>query len=506
METATTPTASRSVASKQEGRGLRAGALGLGGGIAVALGSVGPTASIALTLAALTSANSFASPITILIAFVPMFGIAIAFRALNRWRVDCGATYEWAGRAISPYFGFLSGWLILLAYYVGAISIVLPIGPYFAQLIGLHGGGSTLVEAIVGAVALVIVTGFLYVGTKGSARLSWVLIVIEYVVITVLAIVCLIAVFGGNSHSVAFHWSWFSWTTLGGGSGLIAGFLSAVYLYSGWDTAVLVNEETENSAVTPGAAVLISVSAAAVLFAFFIFAFEGAIKPGALQAHGGDALFYIAQVLSGSVLAKFVVLAVLLSAVGSTLGTVLSGARITFSMASRKVLPPVLARTHARFQTPTVATVLTAAFAFVVIWPYTLGSSSVENSFNTVVDLDGLLFSLFYAATGIAVAVYYRRLARHSITRTVAIILFPLASALFLLYISYKAVPGLGGWHGASMISLYVLLAIGAVIAIWGRLLGRSDYYHQPLEAYDPARAAEEQLAMADEGSRLRPL
>ncbi len=490
--------------AQREGRGLRAGALGLGGGIAVALGSVGPTASIALTLAALASVNSFASPITVLIAFVPMFGIAIAFRALNRWRVDCGATYEWAGRAISPYFGFLSGWLILLAYYVGAISIVLPIGPYFAQLIGLHGGGSTLVEAIVGALALVIVTGFLYVGTKGSARLSWVLIVIEYTVITLLAILCLIAVFGGNVHSVPFHWNWFSWTTLGGGSGLIAGFLSAVYLYSGWDTAMLVNEETENAPVTPGAAVLISVSAAAVLFAFFIFAFEGAIKPAALQAHGGDALFYIAQVLSGSVLAKFVVLAVLLSAVGSTLGTVLSGARITFSMAASKVLPPVLARTHPRFQTPTIATLVTAAFAFVVIWPYTLGSSSVESSFNTVVSLDGLLFSLFYAATGIAVAVYYRRLARHSIGRGVAIVLFPLASALFLLYISYKAVPGLGGWGGASMISFYLLIAIGALIAIWGRLLNRSDYYKQPLEAYDPGTAAAEQLAAAAEKSRTQ--
>lgn len=482
------------------GRGLRAGALGLGGGIGVALGSVGPTASIALTLSAIAAANSFASPITILIAFVPMFGIAVAFRSLNRWRVDCGATYQWAGRAISPYFGFLSGWLILLAYYVGAISIVLPIGPYFTQLIGLSGSGSTLVEAIVGAVALVIVTAFLYVGTKASARFSWALIAIEYIVITILAVVCLVAVFGGNVHSVAFHWSWFSWTTLGGVSGLIAGFLSAVYMYSGWDTAILVNEETENAAVTPGAAVMISVCAAAVLFAFFIFAFEGAVKPAALQAHGGDALFYIAQVLSGSVLAKFVVLAVLLSAVGSTLGTVLSGARITFSMAASRVLPPALARTHPRFQTPTIATLLTAAFAFVVIWPYTLGSSSVEDSFNKVVSLDGLLFSLFYATTGIAVAVYYRRLARHSVARTIAIILFPLASALFLLYISYRAVPGLGGWHGASMISLYVLLAIGAAIAIWGRLLNRSDYYKQPLEAYDPAAATTELAGASHDG------
>jgi amino acid transporter len=471
----------------QRGRGLRANALNLGGGIAMALGSAGPTASIALTLAAIESANSFASPVTILICFVPMLGIAVAFRGLNRWRVNCGATYEWAGRAISPTFGFMSGWLILLAYYIGAVSIVLPVGPYFMSLIGAH--GSALAEAVAGAIALAIVTGFAYIGIRASARVSWVLIAIEYTAITILAVVSLVAVFGGNPHSVTFHWSWFSWSTLGGGSGLVAGFLSAVYMYSGWDTAALVNEETEHARVTPGTAAILSVTVLAVLYAFFTFAFEGAIKPAALQAHGTNALSYIAQVLSGSALAKLLILAVLLSAVGSTLGTVVSGARITFAMGASRVLPPSFARTHPRFNTPTVATLLCAGFAFVVLWPYTLGSSSVQSSFNNVVSLDGLLFGLFYAATGIAMAVYYRKLAIRSLGSLFSVALFPFASACFLLYVSYKAVGGLGGWGGKSLISLYVLLAIGAAIMIYSRVRHSPDYFHQPIEAYEPDSA-----------------
>jgi hypothetical protein len=41
-----------------------------------------------------------------------MLGIAAAFKRLNRCHVNCGATYQWGARAISPCYGFMVGWLI----------------------------------------------------------------------------------------------------------------------------------------------------------------------------------------------------------------------------------------------------------------------------------------------------------------------------------------------------------------------------------------------------------
>ena len=32
-----------------------------------------------------------------------MLGIAAAFKRLNRWHVNCGATYQWGAHAISLY-------------------------------------------------------------------------------------------------------------------------------------------------------------------------------------------------------------------------------------------------------------------------------------------------------------------------------------------------------------------------------------------------------------------
>lgn len=486
------PTATTLVAPAQPDSRLRANALNLGGSVAIALGSAGPTASIALVLAGLIAASSYASPLAILILTIPMIGIAIAYRRLNQWNVNCGATYIWAGRAISPYFGFMIGWLIFLAYFLGVMSIVLPIGPYALQLGPNSFQNSQVAEAVIGSVAIVFVTVIAYLGIRITARVQWVLIAIEYVAITLLAIVALIAVFGGNSHSVPFSWSWFSWGTMGGTSGFVAAALIAVYMFSGWDTAILVNEETENATQNPGTAVIISVLVLGFMFAFFTFAFQGAVHGKALQANGSNALSYIAQVLGGSALAKYMILAVLLSAVGSALASLVSAARITFAMGYDRVLPPVLARTSPRYLTPSVATVIMGVLAIAVTWLYSLGSSSVQDSFNTVVASVGLLFALFYAATGFAVAVYYRKLAVRGVLPFIELVVLPVGSALFLLYVSWKSVTtSLGGWTSQNMVYLYVMLAIGVAVMLYVRLRGTSQYFDMPIEAYDPSEITE---------------
>jgi amino acid transporter len=143
------------------------------GNVGVALGSAAPTASIALTLAAIVAASSYASPIAILVIGLPMLGIAAAFKRLNRWHVNCGATYQWGARAISPYYGFMVGWLIFLAYFVGVISICLPIGPYLISLFG--NVQSRLGEAIIGSAAVIAVTIVAYIGIRVAAWVQWAL-------------------------------------------------------------------------------------------------------------------------------------------------------------------------------------------------------------------------------------------------------------------------------------------------------------------------------------------
>jgi amino acid transporter len=468
---------------QEHGSRLARNALSLAGNIGIALGSAGPTASIALTLAAVVAASTFASPIAILICGLPMLAIAAAFRRLNRWRVNCGGIYIWGGRAISPYYGFAAGWIVILAYVVGVVSISLPIGPYVVSL--FTSATSRPGEAIVGFVAVVLATAVAYVGIRITAWTQWILIAIEYVGVGILAIWCLVSVFSRNPHSVPFSWSWFSWSSMGGVSGFVAASLIAVYLYSGWDTGILVNEETSDSREKPGNAVVTSVIVLAIMYAFLTFALQGAVHTKALEA-APNALSYIAQTVSGSALAKYMILAVALSALGSTLASLVSGVRVTFAMGSDRVLPHAFARTHPVFKTPILATIVIGVIAAIGVWLYTFGSSSVQTSFDTVVSVDGLLFALFYALTGIATAVYFRKLARRSAWNFILVAVFPVAAAAFLAYIMYRSVAGLGGWTGRDLVSMYVMLGIGVVIMLWVRFTGTSDYFSAPRETYQP--------------------
>jgi amino acid transporter len=479
-------TVTDTTAQPEHGTSLHQNALSLAGSIVIALGSAGPTASIALTLSALEAATGFASPLAVLICGVPMLGIAIAYRRLNHWHVNCGGTYIWAGRAISPYLGFMIGWMIILAYFIGATSIVLPIGSYALQLFHNSYQNSGVAQALIESAALVFVTAVAYLGIRATARVQWLLIGVEYTAVTLLAVLCLINVFGGDSKSVGFDWSWFSWSTLHGTSGIVAGGLIAVYMYSGWDTAILVNEETENASENPGRAVIISVLVLAFLYSVFTLAYQGAVKPGQLQAHGTNALAYLGTTLTGSWLGKWMILAVLLSGVGSALASLVSGARVLFAMSFDRVLPPVFSRTHPEHRTPTVATLLGAGIAGAVLWLYALGSASVQTLFDTIVSIDGLLFALFYAVTGIAVAVYYRRLSTMGIRHFVELAVVPLASALFLFYIAYRSVPGLGGWTSRNMEYLYLMLLAGVAVMLYTKSRKLSEYFNLPLEAYDP--------------------
>ena len=95
-----------------------------------------PAASAGLTLAALAAATAYASgPVLILMA-LPMIVIANCYRRLNLWNANCGAAFEWVGRVINPYVGFMTGWLMIMAGVIGTVSTTVVLGPSVLTVFG----------------------------------------------------------------------------------------------------------------------------------------------------------------------------------------------------------------------------------------------------------------------------------------------------------------------------------------------------------------------------------
>src|ERR1700749_4713792 len=92
---------------------LEPDAIGVAQGIVIGLAASGPAATVGLSLLTLVVATGYGAGPILLLTAIPMLIIANAYRRLNLWNANCGASFEWVGRAINPYLGFLTGWLMI---------------------------------------------------------------------------------------------------------------------------------------------------------------------------------------------------------------------------------------------------------------------------------------------------------------------------------------------------------------------------------------------------------
>jgi hypothetical protein len=77
---------------------LEPDAIGVGQDTVIGLARVGPALTFGLALAGLAAAAAYGGVTIILICLVPMLVIADAYRRLNLWNANCGASFEWVGR------------------------------------------------------------------------------------------------------------------------------------------------------------------------------------------------------------------------------------------------------------------------------------------------------------------------------------------------------------------------------------------------------------------------
>jgi hypothetical protein len=102
----------------------------------IGMTNAAPAVSVGLTLAALAAATNYASEPIIIATALPMLVIANAYRRLNLWNANCGASFEWVGRAISPYLGFLTGWLMVTGSLIGSLAGVVVLAPSVLAIFG----------------------------------------------------------------------------------------------------------------------------------------------------------------------------------------------------------------------------------------------------------------------------------------------------------------------------------------------------------------------------------
>jgi APA family basic amino acid/polyamine antiporter len=286
-----------------------------------------------------------------------------------------GSAYTYTFSAFGELAAWVIGWVLMLEYAIGNITVAVGWSGYWFQL--LQGFQGTLPDWMINKaywiysfklfgtipfyfnipalLMICIVTALLYKGTQESTKSAAVMVLIKLVILAVF-------VFTGAHYVRPEHWVPFM---PGGFSGIAQGAFLIFFAYIGFDAVSTAAEETKNPQRDVPLGIICSLVICTIIYIAVAAVLTGML-PGS-QIIGNQEFIsapiayvmravnqgWIAGLISmGAVAGLFSVLIVL------QLGTT----RILFAMSRDKLLPSVFAKVHSKFQTPHVVTLTAGLF------------------------------------------------------------------------------------------------------------------------------------------------
>ena len=488
--------------------GLSSNAIGFVDAVSIGLNATSPAYSLAAVLGPIVLLVGVAAPGVLVASFVPMLLIASAFFFLNKVDPDCGTTFSWVTRAMGPWFGWLGGWAIAMTGVLVAGSLANVAVRFLLLMFGqdaLAGNGYFVMAA---SVALIIVmTWVCIVGTELSGRVQTVLNIAQVVAILFF---CVVAIYKGatgeglpGAETPSITWL----NPFGQGTAaLTAGLLLGVFAYWGWESAVNLNEETTDSASTPGRAAILSTVILLATYVGTAIAVLMLVGPSFL-ADNADQEEMVFALIAKEALGGWgwiVLLAVSMSAIASTQTTIIPASRTALSMARRQAIPRYFGKISPKYKTPEVSTWWVAGIA--IVW-YVVVSLISENALYDSLTALSLLIAFYYSLTGLACAIYYRKLLLKSVKGFVLIGVGPVVGAILLIWLlvlsgismsnpenSYGGVSWFG--LGPPLVIGLFLFALGVAFMIMMRIANTPFWKERP-SVVDPS------LVPATEGGTL---
>jgi basic amino acid/polyamine antiporter, APA family len=293
----------------------------IGGGIFVVTGIVADYAGSALI-------------VSMIIAAVIALFTALTFTELSSWQPVEGSAYEYTRQLVSPFVGFLSGWMWVISNTFGGAAVSLGFGFY------LHAAIPALPANWVAAGACLAFTSMNFLGARESAWLNNVLVTIK------LTVLGFFVVFGLLFFKIS---NFAPFTPLS--TSVLFGAYFIFFAYGGFARATVIAEEVKDPKRNVPRAVLLSLGISTTVYILVGFVAVGLI--GANGLAGSASPLATAMSASGNSLAVQVISIGGLVATASVLLTAIWGvSRMIFSMSRRNDLPKSLSKIHLKFATP----------------------------------------------------------------------------------------------------------------------------------------------------------
>jgi len=356
------------------------GVLGLFG---AGYGDVGSSIYYGLGLVAMVALG--ATPIVLAIAGIIYILNALTYAEGGAMISEAGGSASFARRAFNDFFGFASGWALLLSYIVVMAISAYSIPPYLSLFWPI------LSEPMIGTgVSMGIITFLMIINIRGvreSTRLNLFFAGID--ILTQIALVVAGVVFILIPHPEILFQHMFGAGNWPPAQNLIYGIAIAAICFTGLETVSQLVEETRLPSKRIPRAYLLLIVVVLILFAGISIVALSSMTPQVLgDPLQGWARNPVAGIADNFPIESFrTVFAPLVSILATSILLVATNAgllgisRLSFNLSKYKLFPAPLSRIHPRFKTPHITIITFSLIAMILLVP---GLVSLDSFFTNL--------------------------------------------------------------------------------------------------------------------------
>lgn len=241
-------------------------------------------------------------------------------------------------------------------------------------------------------------------GTEMSAKFQRIMVGLQVAALMVFVVAALSKMATGDNGEggASFSLDWFNPVGLSA-SALISGMLLGVFCYWGWESAVNLNEESEDTIDAPGRAGVVSTIILLFVYLGSAVAVLGMLSLDTLGEYDDDeALFGLVGEIVLGPLDWVLILSIIISGLASTQTTILPASRGSLSMAVSGAFPDKFKEVHPEYGTPAFGTWVIGAAA--IIW-YVVGSWISQNFLFDSLSALSIVVAFYYGLTELACAI-----------------------------------------------------------------------------------------------------
>jgi amino acid transporter len=461
-ETATAASEDFDVSTAENVPKLRKGAVGLGGVLFLTLtGSAPITAMLLNTPIVVGSGQGLGAPAAFIVATVVLVIFSVGYVAMSRKKTATGGFYSYISHGLGREIGFGAGFGSLVAYGVFEASLAGGFA-YFANLklasLGLNVGWAPL------ALGMVVVIGVLtYFDVSFSAKILAVGLITEVLILVFFDIMLL-----AKGH---IYWSalnpgnaFKSFPTSKGitGGAIGIGLFFAFWSWVGFEMAPNYGEESRDPKRNVPRSLYISVIGLGFFYTLTSWASlagYGSSSAAIVKAQSDPANFFFSASTqyAGHWVTSVMSYLIITGSFACGMAFHNTTARYAYSLGREGMLPPILGRTHPKWQSPHIASIASSVLSLFIIGLFAIfvgtdnpGSQAYGQLYGLMAVMGVIIILSVQALVSLAVIVYYLRFHKDEVHwfKTLLAPALALLTQGYVVYLLFKNIDFLGAGYG----------------------------------------------------------